>query len=1064
MPRYRITAPDGRSVLVEGNQAPTEQDIAAIFGNYQQPKQDNYSALDKAQYMGRAAGEGLTFGLGDIVGGITNTVAAPIGKTVGAITEGNPLALSDFNPWQNFKQGRKDFVREQKGFAEEHPYLNFTGELGGGLVTGIAGAGKKIASTAGKQGIKALMSQSAKEGAKFGLAYGAGSGLTENENSLSVQDALKGGGTGFVSGAALGAAMAPAVYGVGKVAGGIRNLKNKDIRAIEKMAGLDASKSVQEGIPLIDRANEGVMDLALGTKNADPKAAQIYADYARARQGKSLQNVSEGIDTHFGNKGYSQLIEEMDAKALEAYQPAYEKAMFQKNGLPKRIDFNATIDEADYIGKVRRTTGLKTEVRGLADNDMRVLDYAKQLMDDDINKAVNQGDNAKVRALTKLKNEFLKKIDEKNPEYAAARKIFADNKAAQDLMAQGQKIGQGSQSERAIALAKLTDQEKGYYRQGVREALLKKLNTQKSEGGNVSRKIFDYDTMQRLKNVGLSDYDALAALAKRENIASANMQRLLQGSQTAEKEASLGRWFTNPNRQAKGLIARTIDSLYGKVVRPNPLEVAKMLTDPKYLAQRLQASGGISSIAGRGAGQVGSMENKGIVKSAVNKLKEEGGFAWKDSASRMPHLNENEVLLKLPQSKRQEFLAFVDKDSNHTVANSRFAEKYLKLKNSLNANSMEEVFEKASPEDRKVLGEALDNLNKSYEEAYEKFINPQGLPPKAFYNGIKLGKQLVKGHWSKGGHVEGDDIITFYAKDYKPSNLEKYFDVRNNTDLMTDYFDKDKIDFRPGDKFYKQALEAFNAQTNRRNKKLGITDIIANKLKEEGGYAMKPLDKTVNSLGEPVAKTGEGVKNFNKWFKGSKVVDEQGKPLVMYHGTPNATFEEFKPGTYFTPNKEYADKYHRQGASYLGVKNSAEKPGTYETYLSIKKPFDTRDKEARDIFYKYYYGQRGVGSDLSEKGLPDWMEGEDLIEFLTTEGKKFGYDGLILDEGGTGGYGQEVIDRGISYLPFKANQVKSVKNRGTFSKKDNNIYKALIGGVGISQILRNKGEQNGIRQ
>ena len=33
---------------------------------------------------------------------------------------------------------------------------------------------------------------------------------------------------------------------------------------------------------------------------------------------------------------------------------------------------------------------------------------------------------------------------------------------------------------------------------------------------------------------------------------------------------------------------------------------------------------------------------------------------------------------------------------------------------------------------------------------------------------------------------------------------------------------------------------------------------------------------------------------FRNWFKGSSVVDENGDPKVVYHGTPSPTFEEFQ--------------------------------------------------------------------------------------------------------------------------------------------------------------------------
>lgn len=42
---------------------------------------------------------------------------------------------------------------------------------------------------------------------------------------------------------------------------------------------------------------------------------------------------------------------------------------------------------------------------------------------------------------------------------------------------------------------------------------------------------------------------------------------------------------------------------------------------------------------------------------------------------------------------------------------------------------------------------------------------------------------------------------------------------------------------------------------------------------------------TLNSNGKPLAQTEEGIRNFYKWFGDSKVVDAEGSPLVVYHGT-----------------------------------------------------------------------------------------------------------------------------------------------------------------------------------
>lgn len=172
-----------------------------------------------------------------------------------------------------------------------------------------------------------------------------------------------------------------------------------------------------------------------------------------------------------------------------------------------------------------------------------------------------------------------------------------------------------------------------------------------------------------------------------------------------------------------------------------------------------------------------------------------------------------------------------------------------------------------------------------------------------------------------------------------------------------------------------------------------------------------------------------------EYFKDSKVVDANGNLKVMYHGTPNGDFSIFKDGTYFTEHKWYADRYQNPGASSISTGKVATNPKTFEVYLDIKKPFDINDAEARSIYINdYIKGGNAVGvnpylSDAEYRKIDtiDWTEGEDLREFLIDNG--YDYDGLVLDEGAVGGYGENVTYRGKSYVVFSPEQVKNVDNR-----------------------------------
>ena len=64
--------------------------------------------------------------------------------------------------------------------------------------------------------------------------------------------------------------------------------------------------------------------------------------------------------------------------------------------------------------------------------------------------------------------------------------------------------------------------------------------------------------------------------------------------------------------------------------------------------------------------------------------------------------------------------------------------------------------------------------------------------------------------------------------------------------------------------------------------------------------------------------------SFESWFSGSKVVDDNGDPLIVYHGS-KYEITELYGGMYFTDDYMNADGY--AGGEYV-----------YEVFLSIKEP------------------------------------------------------------------------------------------------------------------------------
>ena len=152
---------------------------------------------------------------------------------------------------------------------------------------------------------------------------------------------------------------------------------------------------------------------------------------------------------------------------------------------------------------------------------------------------------------------------------------------------------------------------------------------------------------------------------------------------------------------------------------------------------------------------------------------------------------------------------------------------------------------------------------------------------------------------------------------------------------------------------------------------------------------------TQNSAGNRIARTEEGLRLFYKWFGDSKVVDEQGRPLVVYHGT-NADFDAFnlgKNGYFFTPDLNNAQIYANEAQFEKGGKKIV-----MPVYLNTKKT-----KE----LYSY--------DELRNIDVPSL--------------KKQGYDGAY--------YKSETQP---IYVAFNPNQIKSIDNRGSFDENNKNIY------------------------
>lgn len=181
-----------------------------------------------------------------------------------------------------------------------------------------------------------------------------------------------------------------------------------------------------------------------------------------------------------------------------------------------------------------------------------------------------------------------------------------------------------------------------------------------------------------------------------------------------------------------------------------------------------------------------------------------------------------------------------------------------------------------------------------------------------------------------------------------------------------------------------------------------------------------------NGVSLAVTETPE----FKRWFGDSKVVDENGKPLVVYHGT-KVEFREFRHDTnsmspdrgfYFTPDAEYASGYAESFASQAGTK-VPHGANVMPVYLKLERPLFVLSKPQ---------GANGFDHSAMRKVIKD------------------GYDGLIV---GLTQYeyenGHRKLQDASEIVVFSKRQIKSAAgNNGQFDPRSADISKSLSIGKG----------------
>lgn len=280
----------------------------------------------------------------------------------------------------------------------------------------------------------------------------------------------------------------------------------------------------------------------------------------------------------------------------------------------------------------------------------------------------------------------------------------------------------------------------------------------------------------------------------------------------------------------------------------------------------------------------------------------------------------------------------------------------------------------------------------------------------------------------------------------------------------------------------------YNQEVSRdSNERAAEREQIVAEAKANGTYMMHNGQPTNLTEDQWVTVRTQDFKDyFGDWINdkdnASVVLDENGEPLVVYHGSRMAGFDKFgrgeardSQGIYTTPNRRAAESYAtsveewRSGQTMpeaeLGV---PDHHGVYSLFVNMRNPkvIDFGGKEFDRFGTPKYevatnealnYGERGILFDTLEEAeayIADHPEEDlDYVEKYTTsdellvQAKEEGYDGVIF----TNIIDSRYPDPITNYVPFEPNQVKSAtQNVGTFNPEDDRI-EFMIGPAAVNE-------------
>lgn len=560
--------------------------------------------------------------------------------------------LSFQEAYKQAKYGNEDvtgFLQQRENAAQNNPGAYYTGVGTGAITTGIGAtkAAAKLAPRAAQFAIRNPLTAAAGAGGVSGSIYAAGD--AEGTPEEVARQARLGGAFGMLAGPALSvlgsrvagplASRAAKIFGKKPPSPQISGQPLNEMLAtiednvpVEAMTFANAQANTRAMQKVVDAVKKDFPDtyndVLAAWKDSDVPLAKLY--------GSQTGSLAKGAAQYPGGKAVTEKY--FGKEVLES--PERFKEAISKN-ISSVENYHATVDDVLAAGRAKARPlyekveneivpvpegGFKSEVRdaisqarkaypseldGLPDNSVKVMDYAKRVLDDDISGAIRSGQANYARSRTGITKELVEHMDRSVPGYKDARAVAGDYLGTTKAMDDGKNFMKTDPEVLSKAFSKMSDQEKIAFKIGVGKQLRDQVE-KRIEGSNPYNSVLGSNTQKQrlMKVLSPTEYRNLETSLRAEDRLLRLRNEVLGGSPTASKTIAAG-MIADAGQEAlsalatgniksfgfstvTGAVKKAFDGLNDKTAT----EVAKIIyeTDPTKKLQILDAIAGSKTL------------------------------------------------------------------------------------------------------------------------------------------------------------------------------------------------------------------------------------------------------------------------------------------------------------------------------------------------------------------------------------------------------------------------------------------------------------------------------------